>query len=434
MKDFKEYIQQLTIEVSGFFRYYLDMKAAHKKEARTAITVGISLVFVITIVFLSLNVYRLEKKVNRVNSDFRKIESSQQNFESNFTETLFNEHLALIEKQRVKNELDSLKGEFETLKNDSETNELVQINAIFTLYEELEAKVDRNNQVEIESINAKEKTSEWGSLLISKDFETLRGDLEAMNANLDSIYSDYIESLPPTTPIGGGEGYSYNTVATEKGSFGVYLIKLPLSEYTVKTVSAGDSNCSDNCPTKTLGDFVNDSGAVAGINGSYFCPPDYSSCSGKVNSFDYAFYSSNKGKWINKDALTWFDTGMIVFNGHSYSFYKKTSEYDGGSVTAAISNYPSLLKNGDVVVNTDILTSYQRDVKGTRGAIGVGEDNIYLALITNATVIDAAYAMKSLGATHALNIDGGGSSAMYINGGYVVGPGRSLPNAIVLVK
>ena len=34
----------------------------------------------------------------------------------------------------------------------------------------------------------------------------------------------------------------------------------------------------------------------------------------------------------------------------------------------------------------------------------------------------------------ALNLDGGGTSAMYIGGAYRVGPGRLLPNAIVLTK
>jgi len=33
-----------------------------------------------------------------------------------------------------------------------------------------------------------------------------------------------------------------------------------------------------------------------------------------------------------------------------------------------------------------------------------------------------------------LNLDGGGTAAMYINGGYVVGPGRPLANAVVLVR
>ena len=170
------------------------------------------------------------------------------------------------------------------------------------------------------------------------------------------------------------------------------------------------------------------------MNGSYFCPPDYASCDGKVNSFDFALYDSNDGKWEHKDALTWFETGLITFNGSTPSFYKETSDYGGGGVTAGISNYPALVKDGDIVVDEDELTSFQKDIKGPRGVIGVGGENLYLAIINGANVIDAAYVIRSLGAKHALNLDGGGSSAMYINGKYIVGPGRSLPNAIVLTK
>jgi exopolysaccharide biosynthesis protein len=47
-----------------------------------------------------------------------------------------------------------------------------------------------------------------------------------------------------------------------------------------------------------------------------------------------------------------------------------------------------------------------------------------------ATVPDTGYVFKALGADYALNLDGGGSSALYF-GGYKVGPGRNLPNAIV---
>ena len=57
-----------------------------------------------------------------------------------------------------------------------------------------------------------------------------------------------------------------------------------------------------------------------------------------------------------------------------------------------------------------------------------------MAIVSGTTVPEAAYVMKALGVKHALNLDGGGSSAMYINGGYVVGPGRSLPNVVLLIK
>jgi hypothetical protein len=44
------------------------------------------------------------------------------------------------------------------------------------------------------------------------------------------------------------------------------------------------------------------------------------------------------------------------------------------------------------------------------------------------------FLFKALGATGALNLDVGGSTAMIFNGRYVYGPGRKLPNAVVFVK
>ena len=73
-------------------------------------------------------------------------------------------------------------------------------------------------------------------------------------------------------------------------------------------------------------------------------------------------------------------------------------------------------------------------VRGTRGAIGVDGTYVYLAIIYPATVPEAAAVLQALGVRDALNLDGGGSAALWIDGGYVVGPGRQLPNAIVLTR
>lgn len=382
----------------------------------------------LTIMLLSISVKNLYDDIDNVSYTLASVTETQKNFENNFKEELFNDHLVLMDRQKADNELISLKEELEStsLATSSETEE------IFTLVDDFERKVERNDKVKIESANIDEKTKEWGALLINQAFEDLKVEISETNNSLDDEYDKYLASLPPPAPVGGG--YSYTQVNTEKGLFWVYLIKAPISEYRVKTVSAARGDCSDNCPTKTLAEYVQENGATMGMNGTYFCPPDYSACGGKVNSFDYALYDSNAGKWINKDARTWSDTGMLTFRGNEANFYKKSSEYGGDSVDAAISNYPSLLKDSEIVTKTSILTSYQKDVKGTRGVIGVGGENIYLALIANATVEDAAYVMRALGAKHALNLDGGGSSAMYLNGGYIIGPGRSLPNAIVLIK
>jgi exopolysaccharide biosynthesis protein len=72
--------------------------------------------------------------------------------------------------------------------------------------------------------------------------------------------------------------------------------------------------------------------------------------------------------------------------------------------------------------------------RGTRGVIAFDSTYLYLAVIGSATVPEIATVMRALGARDAMNLDGGGSVAMWIGGGYVVGPGRLLPNAILLMK
>jgi len=45
-----------------------------------------------------------------------------------------------------------------------------------------------------------------------------------------------------------------------------------------------------------------------------------------------------------------------------------------------------------------------------------------------------AYVFKALGAKSAINLDEGGSTALYYNGHYLDGPGRNIPNAIIFAR
>ncbi len=385
---------------------------------------------VLFLVVISGLVYQ-HLRLNYAERSLYTIKLSQTNFSGNFSNALFEDHLKVTNSMAAEAKLTALQNELETIKA-KETIDEKTIKDVYDALLILEQKINRNVKVGLKSPDLTEQKDSWGNFLIERDFASIMTGVNEQILVLDKDYSTYLVKLEQT--VIKASGYSYQIIQTERGSFGAHVIKLPLNEIKVKTVSASSGSCSNDCDTKSLADYVKDSGGFAGMNGSYFCPPDYASCDGKVNSFDFALYDSNDGKWEHKDALTWFKTGLMTFNGNSPSFYKETSDYGGGGVTAGISNYPSLIKDGNIVVNEDELTSFQKDIKGPRGVIGVGGENLYLAIINGATVIDAAYVIRSLGAKHALNLDGGGSSAMYINGKYIVGPGRSLPNAIVLTK
>jgi hypothetical protein len=276
---------------------------------------------------------------------------------------------------------------------------------------------------------------QWALNVIDRDpsrrifVEDFRATTAGMQLGLD-------RGSLPCGAVATALGFSNLNVELPRGTFGVYLIKERLADVTVRTVTATTVDCSA-CPAKPLADYITQWGGYAGMNGTYLCPPDYPACAGKVNSFDYAVYHSYLGKWINSQNLNSLN-GMATFNGKTPKFYRRSYEYartaaGAPAVTAGISNYPLLLAAGAVVDSEAEQADYQKQ-KGTKGSIGTDGTNVFLALVTNASVTDSAYVLQALGVKDALNVDGGGTSAMYIGGSYKVGPGRLLPNAILLTK
>lgn len=391
-----------------------------------------SLLFLI--LMLSIKIIVLERRIFNVEGEYHLISTNQQQFKEKYDNLLYQDHLNVLQKIEIEESKNLLEEEYQRLKSGGTTEITEQVDEVYNLYKDAVSKISRNNGAGLDTQEISNKFSAWGTKFLNQEFVALKTEISETNTDLDSRYRNYLATLPPPTTPAGTKGYSYQNVVTNRGTFGVHLIKLPLSEVSVKTVTANNETCINDCPTKPLAQYAQENGAYAGMNGSYFCPPDYSSCAGKVNSFDFAVYNSSVGRWLNENALGWNKTGLVTFSGGWPTFYERSTDYGGGGVSAGISNYPSLLKGGNIVVNDGNLTSYQKDVKGPRGVVGADGTNIYLAIVTGATVTDAAYAMQALGAQDALNLDGGGSSAMYIGGSYKVGPRRSLPNAVLLMK
>ena len=240
-------------------------------------------------------------------------------------------------------------------------------------------------------------------------------------------------SRPVAPAVYSPIGYARLNVPTTAGTFSTYVVKEPLTAVRVKTLTAGTSDCFSNCPAKPLDQYVASSGAFAGIHGSYFCPPDYPPCASQVNTFDYAVYNSDLGTWINSRHLANPVNALAVWNGSTPTFYRRVSQFPRTAVTAGISNFPLILQGGAVVDASADLQANQL-TRGARGAIAVDGTYVYLAIVSSASVPETALVLQALGARDALNLDGGGSIAMWFGGEYKVGPGRQLPNAIVLVR
>jgi hypothetical protein len=242
---------------------------------------------------------------------------------------------------------------------------------------------------------------------------------------------------PPSTGIYSPTGSSTLSVPTSRGTFTTHLIKERLADVTVRTVTANAAYCPSNCPVKPLDQYVLADHAYAAIHGSYLCPPDYTECAGKVNSYDYAMYNSDLGTWINKPALIG-QNGLVVFNGKTPTYYRRAYVYGQGPtanapVTAGISMFMLLMQGGALVDITAEQTAKQTE-RGLKGSMGTDGTYIYLAVVDNASLQEAQLVLQALGETDTINLDGGGTAAMWIDGQYTVGPGRLLPNAILLTK
>lgn len=161
---------------------------------------------------------------------------------------------------------------------------------------------------------------------------------------------------------------------------------------------------------------------------------------------------------INGDYYGFRDTGIVIRNGvvfrdegarQGLAFYRDgtVKVYDETTTTAeqlvadgvwnSLSFGPSLLDSGEVaegIEDVEVDTNFgNHSIQGEqpRTAVGVIDENHLVFVVVDGrspgysagvTMTGLAEIMQGLGATTAYNIDGGGSSTMYFNGGLVNNP------------
>lgn len=345
----------------------------------------------------------------------------------------------LLDKQLVETELEKVSLELASLKNEDQrliNQELqAEIENIERVYAEASSLFNRRADliVTLGRVSAVDKEmAVFLKLLGEKKWDEADAQASRVSeeiekvvlANTPKVTSPAITTATPSNEL-PGEGYSRQRVSTEVGEFVISMVSATGARVVVETAS--DSDCSDNCPTKSLAEHVSASGGFAGINGSYFCPPDYSQCQGKVNTFDTLAVNGRTKAVLNRENNVYSVVPLVVSNGSSLSFYDQTLQWginQGGG--GALANYPRLIRDGNI-------TTTDNSSKGLRGFIGQRGSTIVIGHVHSASFSDTAHVLKTLGIENALNLDGGGSAALWA-AGYRVGPGRSLLTAIVLVR
>jgi exopolysaccharide biosynthesis protein len=264
-----------------------------------------------------------------------------------------------------------------------------------------------------------------GSSVLAK----LSSDIKSMQAQL--VPQPTIPASVPVANTPPSSGYQRSQVQTSIGNYMVSIISADLNSTRVIVDTASESTCVNDCPVISLGDYVSRNGGFAGINGSYFCPATYPSCAGKTNSFDTLLMNKNKA-YFNSDNNVYSSVPAVIFSGNSARFVGRSSEWgrDTG-IDSMIANQPLLVSGGSVVFGGD--GDPKKGSRGNRSFVGSTNSMVYIGVVHSATVAETAIVLKDMGMHNALNLDSGGSTALW-SGGYKVGPGRNIPNAIILVR
>lgn len=248
-------------------------------------------------------------------------------------------------------------------------------------------------------------------------------------AYLVQMVMEKYEPLPaePEAPF---SGYLTQSVETDEGAFTVKAIAADPLTTKVIVDTASSSDCTDNCPVKSLDQYITDNNAYAGVNGTYFCPADAPSCAGKVNSFHLTLMNKNK-VYFNSNAGYASPDPAVIFGENYFKFTEHISELGRNTdINSMLSNYPLLLFRQQIMFNSD--GDPKKEIKSNRSFVASKGNTIFIGVAYNVTVPQSAKVMQAMGMDYAINLDAGGSTALWYEG-YKAGPGRGIPNVILFV-
>lgn len=350
---------------------------------------------------------------------------------------------AVYENETLSRQVASISAELANLRNEDQykRNNALQLNIkeiektysqTVSVYEEL---LDLKG-VAKETKKFDEAFADILDLLSKQNYASASSALSSLRAGIkaekDKIAASFVIPANVTQSNSApGSGFSRQSVTSDTGTYLVDIVAADMGGTRVIVDTASDGTCPRDCPVKSLEEYVSRSGAVAAINGSYFCPAEYPGCTDKKNSFDTLIMNKNK-VYFNSDNNVYSTVPAVIFLGGSMRFVGKSFEWgrDTG-VDGVIANQPLLLSSGNIVFGGS--GDPKQGSKGSRSFVGNKGSTAYIGVVHNATVAEVAHVLKTLGLDNALNLDSGGSTALW-SGGYKVGPGRGIPNAILFVK
>lgn len=397
---------------------------AKVKSKRIFWKLGGGILFLL-LVFFGWQYFQSRSEAQRWENSYRLAEGQKKELQENL--------------DKVSLEMATMKAEDQRQKNDQLQAEVKEINKTFLnvtkLYEDL-----------IDLREGGIKTGKIESLLALSLADLGKMDYKNSLTKMATVSAEIVKARPTlaVVAVGGGikidnveekkepptSGYSRQKVKVGEQYFVVDIVAASLSSTKVIVDTASEEDCRDNCPVLPLATYVSRNGAIAGINGSYFCPASYPSCAGKTNSFDTLLMNKNK-KYFNSDNNVYSTVPAVIFSS-SVRYVGQTQQWgrDTG-IDGMIANFPLLVSGGKAIAGDT--SDAKLSATGNRAFVASQGGTVYIGVVRGVSVGGAARVLAEMGMEGALNLDSGGSTALWA-GGYKYGPGRDIPNAILFVR
>ncbi len=185
----------------------------------------------------------------------------------------------------------------------------------------------------------------------------------------------------------------------------------------------------------------------AGINGAYFIPRDYTGKPDETNTLRIVAWDS---KTYSKFAP---DTGVNVIFGfladgspllvqnNIWQDARLKQNYNSGSLSSlqyGIANFPLLLKDGkwmlDLYKDTGLISDKMKAKSSKTFICKTENGSIKMGFISSITIYEVPSLLKKIWCIDAINLDNGGSTAMYQKWKYIKWPWRNIMDGLVIVK
>lgn len=238
---------------------------------------------------------------------------------------------------------------------------------------------------------------------------------------------------PATFVTGGTEGMDKN-IRNSDGSWTYYK----WTAYEVNTRSQSKNNVIMYTPERGESVEITKDGYIAIINDNIVSDRFHakSLTTVKIPKNGYVVYFGEE----EADTLHGYDALQLGRKVHyKYTLFKTPNEtFPWEKMQWAISGGPDLVIDGEVALATKSKAfSGERftTMSTSRMALGLTKDGrLLLVSVSSATIEESKEIMKSIGAFQAINLDGGGSTAMYYDGKLIIKPGRELTTMLYIYK